>query len=87
MDRYFVKVAHPLKLSELHLIGITCMFIASKYEEIDPLFVGTVVMRIGKNKYSLDTILNKEKEILNILRFRLNAVPTVLEFVERYLSH
>ena len=63
------------------------MFIASKYEEIDPLFVGTIVMRIGKNKYSLDTILNKEKEILNVLRFKLNAVPTVLEFVERYLSH
>ena len=24
---------------------------------------------------------------MNTLRFKLNAVPTVLEFVERYLSH
>lgn len=37
MDRYFALVNHSLELKELKIIGITCMFIASKYEELDCL--------------------------------------------------
>ena len=37
MDRYFKWCAKAKKLDDLHLIGVTSMFIASKYEDIYPL--------------------------------------------------
>lgn len=36
MDNYFAKVNKRLIMSELHIIGVTSMFIASKFEEIVP---------------------------------------------------
>ena len=52
MDRYFALVSHSLELHELHIIGITSMFIASKYEEIDPFYMRTIVARIGKYRFT-----------------------------------
>ena len=57
MDRYIALTSRTLNLSQLHIIGITCMFIASKYEDITPLFMATVVKRIGHNRFSKDAIL------------------------------
>lgn len=45
MDRYFAALSREgtqLKLQELHVTGITCMFLASKYEDIYPLLLRTV---------------------------------------------
>ena len=39
MDRYIAESEKLLDLSQLHLIGITCMFLASKFEDITPLFM------------------------------------------------
>mmetsp|Transcript_33608 Transcript_33608/g.44317 ORF Transcript_33608/g.44317 Transcript_33608/m.44317 type:complete len:95 (-) Transcript_33608:483-767(-) len=62
------------------------MFIASKYEDIVPLFMKTLVTRIGHNRFTKDEILSQERDILSTLRFRMAAVPTTLEFLERYLT-
>lgn len=50
MDRYFDalnKQAIPLNLNELHLTGVVCMFMASKYEDVYPLLMKTVFNKIG----------------------------------------
>ena len=52
MNRYFSALcegpkARPLDLSELHVTGVTCMFIASKYEDVYPLLMKTVFNKIG----------------------------------------
>ena len=39
MDRYIAESEKLLDLSQLHLIAITCMFLASKFEDISPLFM------------------------------------------------
>ena len=86
MDRYISATEKHLRLEDLHLIGITCMFVASKYEDITPLFMVTIVTRIGHNRFSRASILALERELLNTLKFKLAAVPTVFEFLERYLT-
>jgi hypothetical protein len=43
MDRYFMKIPKPLKTDELHLIGLTCMLIATKVEEIYPFSMRRLV--------------------------------------------
>lgn len=87
MDRFIAATPRQLELDELHVIGITSMFIASKYEDITPLFMQTLVNRIGHNRFTKENILFYEKEILGTLNFKLTAIPTVLEFLERHLMH
>ena len=87
LDRFIAKAQRELKLEELHLIGTTCMFVASKYEDITPLYLRTMVKRVSHGKIKGDQILKLEREIVQTLGFRMSSVPTVLEFLESYLSH
>ena len=52
------------------LVGITCLFIASKYEDIYPpsLYEFTYVC---DNAYQQDDLLNMEGEILQLLKFNM----------------
>jgi hypothetical protein len=53
MDRFFKSIDQPVPSSELHLTGVVSMFVASKYEDIVPLMMKTVVNKIGHNKFEL----------------------------------
>jgi hypothetical protein len=85
MDRYFKDSERVLQGSELHLTGIVSMFIASKYEDIMPLLMKTVINKIGHNKFSLRQVEEKELEILRVIGYRVGA-PTIKEFLDRYLE-
>jgi hypothetical protein len=85
MDRFFKTVSKGLAGGELHLTGIVSMFIASKYEDIVPLMMKTVINKIGHNKFNLRQIEEKELEILRIIGYKVGA-PTQKEFLDRYLE-
>lgn len=74
MDSYFqrCKVAH--KSSDLHLVGVACIFIACKYEEIYPLKVKLIHEKIAHRKLSREEIIRKESEIMAVLEFDLVGV-------------
>lgn len=63
----------------MHLVGVTSMFIASKYEEIYPFKLKLVYEKIGHKKIPIEEIKNKEQEILEVLGFNLLS-PTPNEF-------
>jgi hypothetical protein len=89
MDRFFDqmnKEGKSLELADLHLTGVTTMFLASKYEDVLPLLMRTVFNKIGHKKIPVDTIRAKETDILMALGFRVGAAPTSLEFLERYIE-
>lgn len=64
MDRYFQKCERSLSGGELHLIGITSMFLSTKYEDVIPLLSKTIVHKIGHDKFPLADVHRKEMEIL-----------------------
>lgn len=47
MDRYFKNCSTVKEVGDLHITGVTCMFMASKYEDIYPLKMKTVFEKIG----------------------------------------
>lgn len=50
LDRYLAsrKARNAsFKANELHVTGVTCMFMASKYEDVKPLLMKTVFNKIG----------------------------------------
>eukprot|EP00347_Sterkiella_histriomuscorum_P018015 403347112 len=85
MDRYFKQNMQNLPSSELHLTGVVSMFIASKYEDIVPLMMKTVINKIGHNKFQLSQVEEKELEILKTLGFNIGS-PTVKEYVDRMVE-
>lgn len=85
MDRYFKSLERSSPSSELHLTGVVSMFIASKYEDVVPLMMRTVVNKIGHNKFELKAIEDKELEMLRVLGFKIGQ-PTTKEFLDRYLE-
>jgi hypothetical protein len=87
MDRYFDALAKQgvsIELHELHLIGVVCMFMASKYEDVYPLLLRTVFSKIGHGKICEAAIRAKEADILRALGFCVGSAPTSLEFIQPY---
>jgi len=83
-DRFFKGCPQVKEVSDLHLCGVTCMFIASKYEDIYPLKMKTVYEKIAHQKLEIKAIKNLELEMMRIIDYKIHA-PTVLDFLKVYL--
>ncbi|MFS8030530.1 putative cyclin domain-containing protein [Helianthus anomalus] len=67
----------------LQLLGITCMLVASKYEEICAPRVEEFCF-ITDSTYTRADVLEMEHQILDVLSFQL-SVPTIKKFLRRFL--
>jgi hypothetical protein len=85
MDRYFKLCKKTLKPEDLHLIGICCMFISSKFCDIYPIKLKIVCEKISHNKFSSEEIKNMEDQIVKTLNYNL-LIPTAWEFVNFFLE-
>jgi len=66
-------------------MGVTTMFIASKYEDIHPLKMKMVFEKIAHKKLPIERIKTMELEILKTIRYKISA-PSVLDFLRVYLK-
>jgi cyclin B len=64
------------------LLGITCLFIASKYEEIYPPFLSDFAF-VCAEAYSESDILSMEAEVLKLVDFNLVHTSSI-ELIEAY---
>jgi hypothetical protein len=85
LDRFFKLKQDTREISDLHLIGVTSMFIASKYEDIYPLKMKMVYEKIAHKKLSIEKIKSLEMDILKTIKYRIPA-PTSLDFLKYYLK-
>lgn len=82
IDRYLSKV--NIKRDVLQLVGVACMFIASKFEEIQaPL--ASEFSYITDHTYSVTQILRVEQNILGVLGFHLMAT-TPIAFLDAFTT-
>ena len=79
IDRFLERV--QVSRSKLQLVGVTCLLLASKYEEIYPPEVRDLVYVTDK-AYTRTQILRMEGVIIRALDFRL-TVPTHYKFLVR----
>ena len=85
LDRYFKGKSDTREVADLHIIGVTTMFIASKYEDIYPLKMKMVFEKIAHKKLSIERIKTLELDILKTIKYKIPA-PTVLDFLKIYLK-
>merc|ERR1712151_196214 len=85
IDRYFKNKQDTREISDLHIIGVTSMFIASKYEDIYPLKMKMVYEKIAHQKLAIEDIKTLELDILQSINYQIPA-PTLLDFLRVYLQ-
>lgn len=93
MDMFFKTSGHFLTDNQVHLVGITCMYIGSKYEDIEPLRIQELIRDAAYNKFNCQQLREKEIEVLTAVKFQ-TAFKTHVEVLDyfyfrvysRYLS-
>ena len=86
MDYYIAnEKSIRLKDDDIHLIGMCCIFLASKIEDIIPLRMSNIVNEIGHRRFSSKTIEAKERHIVKILNFNFHKINTI-DFVKTLFS-
>ncbi|KAG6390419.1 hypothetical protein SASPL_148153 [Salvia splendens] len=81
IDRYLS--GNVMDRQRLQLLGVACMMIASKYEEICAPQVEEFCY-ITDNTYVKEEVLQMESTVLNFLKFEMTA-PTVKCFLRRFV--
>jgi cyclin B len=82
LDRYLSQVS--VRRTKLQLVGVTCMLLASKHEEIYPPEIKDFV-HVTDKAYTKQDILDMEVSALNVLNFQLTA-PSPLGFLHRMVK-
>ena len=77
VDRYLSL--KPTMKSQLHILAVASLLIASKYEEIYPPEMKDF-LNVSENKFSRDQVLDMEKDILVTLQFELTT-PSAYRFL------
>lgn len=84
MDRFLKLSLKTLKDSDIHLIGIACLYIATKQCDIYHIPLTHFYDKVGHKKFPMDSIKEKETEILSVLKFNI-TFPTTLKLLNRIL--
>ncbi|EQC33119.1 hypothetical protein SDRG_09107 [Saprolegnia diclina VS20] len=83
VDRHLEKNV-TLQRARLQLVGVTSLFIASKYEEIYPPEAEDFI-KITDNAYELKDLFKMEEELLASIGYRVTS-PTSFQFMNRFLK-
>lgn len=83
IDQYLSKDL-SVPRQKLQLVGVTALFIASKYEEIYPPEADDFV-RITDNAYTRDELFRMEEQLLAAISYRV-TFPTSFQFMKRFLK-
>ena len=82
IDRFLTK--KKVRKSELQLVGAAAFFVASKYEEVYPMYLEKLCY-ICDDVYNEDDFLYMETKILKTLNYQV-TVPTGNTFLPRFLK-
>ena len=84
-DRYIQKITSKNKINEdLNIIALTCLYIALKYEEIDPPYL-KAMLELFTISYLPQQIIQKEDEILSSLDFQVLTISPLL-IMKKYIT-
>lgn len=82
IDRYLER--REITRSNLQLLGVSCLMIATKYEEIWPPGISELVY-ICDSAYTKTTIIKMETQVLKTLEYQITQ-PSAHTFLVRYLK-
>ena len=85
MDNYLQKTNKIYNENDMHLIGMVCIYMASKMEDIIPLHMVHIKTKIGHDKFSQEEIIMMERNILKNLDWDILFITTY-DSIKTFLS-
>ncbi|CAD8109692.1 unnamed protein product [Paramecium primaurelia] len=82
LDAY-LRSSYNLNELDMYLIGVTCILIASKIEDIYQISINTIIQDLSHNKFSLFQIKEQESIILETLNYD-TCFPTVNDYLQYF---
>jgi hypothetical protein len=82
LDRSLIALCDSINKENLQLLGVTCLFISSKFEEISVPSVEDFV-QIAGGVFNKEDVFVMEQEVLRALDFDLGT-PHAIQFLRRY---
>jgi hypothetical protein len=84
MDIFLLKTKKVFKNEDVHLIGITSMFISSKFQEIYPLSLKNFVHKVGHDIFSEEEIKKMECQIVGDIGLEVLVSTSIYDFLKTY---
>ena len=84
MDLFLWKTQTIYKNENVHLIGVGCMFIASKFQEIYPISLKMFEHRIGHDQFKASDIKKMEAKIFKDIKPENLVSTSVYDFSKTY---
>ena len=87
-DRYLAAAGRKgakLTNKDVHPIGVTSIYMASKFEDVFPLHSKVVSEKIAHGAMTSEDIVAKEREFLELFGYQLDVV-TEFDFFETYME-
>lgn len=81
MDKFIWKSKDILKNEDIHLIGIVCIYLASKTYDMIPIQMNNLIHLVGHDIFDQKCIKEMEKKIVKTINFDL-MTPTTYEFIQ-----
>ena len=85
MDNFFRISPKKYVDEDVHITGIISMYLASKIEEIQPMFLNELYYNVGHEAISVSTMKQKELEMLKVLGYKV-IHTTAIQFLYFYLN-
>jgi cyclin-A len=82
-DRYLSRVS--VVPDQLQLVGVACLWVASKYEEIHPP-TSKEFVAMTDGAYTMEQLLQMEEQLLSTLEFRLTT-PSAKTFLRKLAQY
>lgn len=84
LDAFLYKYNNEVLVNDnIHLIGVCCLFIASKHEDITPLFMQDLKQKICHNRFSEKEIKEMERLIIKVINFQI-LIHSMGDFIKSY---
>ena len=80
LDNFLAKTTDIGEGTDVHLLGLASMLVASKYSDLDPLCLQEICGKIGHNAFGPKKIQKKELEIVKWFSYDVEII-TPLHFV------
>ena len=81
MDKFLWNSIEIIKSEDIHLIGIVCIYLASKTYDLIPIQMNNLIHLVGHDIFDQQSIREMEKKIVKTINFDLMA-PTTYEFIQ-----
>ena len=81
MDKFFWKCCKPISNKSIHIIGVGCIYIASKAYDLCPITMKDIIDNIVHNVFTEKKIKDIEQIILKTINFDIMQ-PTASEFIQ-----